>query len=178
MKISLNKLIVGFLISLSVVIFILTISNVYKKTVTMVNENNQLMAPLVEDKSVSLISECDENVSVYADKQMLMTILRNLTMNAIKFTPLEDDILVKISTGDKQGFIDVTIFDISIGLSNEDATKLFDEHIDISKIGPVSGKGTGLGLKVCKGFVVMNGGDIWAESDSKGCKFNFKLRSS
>ena len=114
---------------------------------------------------------------VFADADMLRSILQNLITNAIKFTPNQGQIV--ISAVDKNEFIEISIIDTGIGIEAQRSSKLFNFIEFTSTTGTAGEKGTGLGLPLCKEFIERNGGKIWVESKiGKGSKFTFTLRKS
>ncbi|MGZ2370455.1 sensor histidine kinase [Ancylomarina sp. YFZ004] len=111
--------------------------------------------------------------SVYADKQYLLKIIRNLLDNAIKFT---NDGCIEIGYYKKVDFIEFYIKDTGIGISNDLVHIIFDnfrqvEESDIRQYG-----GLGLGLSITKAFVKSMGGNIWVDSkENEGSCFYFTL---
>lgn len=128
-----------------------------------------------EAKSISIsMQEVDENLMIYADEQMLKTILRNLISNAIKFTDLNGEIKIRIDRD--QAFTVVTVTDNGVGIAREQIDKLWDITQTHTTEGTASEKGTGLGLLLCKEFVEKHGGWIWVDSEpGKGSSFRFAL---
>ena len=110
---------------------------------------------------------------------MLSTIMRNLILNAIKFTPQGGEITInarKISEGNNQEFIEIAVKDNGVGISPERQSKLFIITENITTEGTENEKGTGLGLILCKEFVEKHGGKIWVKSEiGKGSVFYFTL---
>ena len=129
---------------------------------------------LTKTKSISLNYFPSDEIEIYADKNMLKTILRNLICNAIKFTNVGGEI--KIFAILKQDHVEITISDDGIGM-NEDIRKgLFDITSKTTNLGTANENGSGLGLILCKEFIKTNDGQIWAESEEgKGSKFTFTL---
>ena len=108
---------------------------------------------------------------------MLHSIVQNLIINAIKFTPKGGQII--ISSADKNDFVEVSIIDTGIGIESERSSKLFNFNNLYTTTGTDGEKGTGLGLPICKEFIERNDGKIWFESEvGKGSKFIFTLRKS
>ncbi|MFZ5948928.1 MAG: PAS domain-containing sensor histidine kinase [Stygiobacter sp.] len=125
-------------------------------------------------KQINLINAVDSTHIIMADKFMIDTVIRNLTSNALKFTPQGGT--VKIVSKIIDGFIEIAVEDTGIGLSEEDRKKLFRIDVKNSEIGRSKEKGTGLGLILCKEFVEKHGGKIWVESElEKGSKFKFTI---
>ena len=129
------------------------------------------------EKDISLSNNVDIKTAVFADADMLRSILQNLITNAIKFTP--NNGLIIISSVDKNDFIEISIKDTGIGIEAQRSSKLFNFNDLSSTTGTAGEKGTGLGLPLCKEFIERNGGKIWVESEiGKGSKFTFTLRKS
>ncbi|MCX6170783.1 MAG: ATP-binding protein [Ignavibacteriales bacterium] len=139
-----------------------------------VDESLGILLAHAKNKNIDLISEIDEITTVFADSNMLDTIIRNLISNAIKFTNQNGN--VKISASDSGTMVLVKIADTGIGISNSDLNKLFRIDVKNSEIGESLEKGTGLGLILCKEFVEKHGGKIWVESEEgKGSTFSFTV---
>ena len=139
-----------------------------------VNKIVRRSAHSVKEKNISLSNNVDEAVLVYADVDMLRSIIQNLIVNAIKFTQNEGQVIV--SSKSKNGFIEVSIKDTGIGIESEKSSDLFDFIRLLSTNGTTGEKGTGLGLPLCKEFVEKNGGKIKVESElGKGSIFTFTL---
>ena len=99
---------------------------------------------------------------VYADNMMLKTILRNLVDNAIKFSP--ENGIVKIRLTQAENKIIVSVSDRGIGMTAEEKAKLFNISTISSKPGTANEKGTGMGLILCSDLVKKHNGSIWVES--------------
>ena len=76
----------------------------------------------------------------------------------------------------KQKQLIISVSGNGIGLKKEDMDKLFRIEHSHSTLGTNKEKGTGLGLLLCKEFIEMHGGEIWADGNQeKGCTFNFTI---
>lgn len=139
-----------------------------------IEEVTEFLKPNANTKNITInIDESDKTV-VFADVDMLNTILRNLISNAIKFTDLGG--IVNISSERTESDILVTISDNGIGIAPNILPRLFDTTKLYSTRGTANEKGTGFGLMLCKKFLEEHGGEIWAESElGKGSKFKFTL---
>jgi signal transduction histidine kinase/ligand-binding sensor domain-containing protein len=128
----------------------------------------------ITEKEISLIISVDENITVFADMDMLLTVFRNLISNAIKFTPIRGTIT--INANQKEKTIEISIIDTGVGISNENLEKLFNKNQNISTKGTRNESGTGLGLGLVHEFVILNNGKLWIESKvGQGSKFYFSL---
>ncbi len=133
----------------------------------------QLLRLQAEAKQVYIESKADEPVIVVADKDMIHLVLRNLVSNAIKFTPNKGKI--EIGINDLSSFAEVYVQDSGVGISR-DALKKINSNNFYSTKGTASESGTGLGLMLCKEFLVRNGGQMHIESKpGKGSVFSFTL---
>jgi len=140
-----------------------------------INKALNIYDGLSAKKKINLLFTNGENLEVFADENMMFTVLRNLISNAIKFTP--EGGTVSINTKDAQNnFVEISVKDTGVGIPLEMQNKLFkiDEHV--STKGTNEEEGTGLGLILCKELVEKNGGKIKVESKPKeGTTFTFTL---
>ncbi len=126
-----------------------------------------------EKKAIEIKISDPENLSAMADKEMIRLVLRNLVANSIKFTPTGGKITVEIKSKERQIF--VSVIDTGIGMNEKVQSKLFSLESIITE-GTQNEKGTGLGLILCKDFVEINHGKIWAQGEiGKGSTFVFSL---
>ena len=125
-------------------------------------------------KNIELEYEIPSDLSVFADINMLKTILRNLLSNAIKFTHKYGHI--KVFACKKLSFIEITVSDNGIGMDSDTMQSLFKIGKTTSVNGTEGERGTGFGLLLCKEFVEKHAGRIWVESElGKGSNFKFTI---
>lgn len=138
-----------------------------------VAENIALLQPLAEKKNIHLHTTLHEPIQVYADRESLNIVLRNLVSNAIKFTRENGNVRIHAQVQGDHAVISVQ--DDGLGINLEDQAKLFGISA-FTTTGTSNEKGTGLGLLLCKDFVEKNGGTIWLESKpGKGSNFRFTM---
>jgi len=126
------------------------------------------------NKEITILNKVDKNIFVKADENMLDTILRNLISNAIKFTEAKGEIQI-FSTW-KNGFVEITVKDNGVGMSEPEIATIFNVNEMSSSLGTSNEQGSGLGLILCKDFAESHGGKIWAESVvNQGSEFKFTL---
>jgi signal transduction histidine kinase len=141
---------------------------------TAVNNVMKLLENAAHQKSISILKKIPANLTIFADRPMIHTILSNLIANGIKFTNPGGKII--ISTDQKDNELIVSITDNGVGIKKEDLDKLFRLESNYSKSGTNQEVGTGLGLLLCKEFVEMHQGKIMVESElGKGSRFNFSI---
>jgi signal transduction histidine kinase len=129
---------------------------------------------MAESKGIIIETGLIDNISVYADYEMICTVLRNLVSNSIKFSKPRG--IIKISSKAEEEKIIISVEDSGIGMDDAAVSKLFNAGTTTSRLGTSNETGTGLGLLICQEFVELNGGKIWVESKiNKGTKFHFSL---
>ncbi len=140
----------------------------YKEVDDIINSSASL-------KNITIINDFERNeIEIFADKNMIKSVLFNLVSNAVKFTPINGK--VTITALDKSDCIEITVADNGVGMSEERQNKLFKTEIPETTRGTASEPGSGLGLILCKEFVEKHGGKIWVESShGEGSNFKFTL---
>ncbi|MCF8261308.1 MAG: substrate-binding domain-containing protein [Melioribacteraceae bacterium] len=127
------------------------------------------------NKNIKIEIEIDEKLNVFVDDTMLITVVRNLVANAVKFTMQGGTIKVSSRILDEK-FIEVSIKDNGVGMEQDKLDRLFLVNEQITSPGTENEPGTGLGLIICKEFVEKNGGEILVESESgEGTTFYITL---
>nr|WP_314838017.1 PAS domain-containing sensor histidine kinase [uncultured Flavobacterium sp.] len=125
---------------------------------------------------VHLHNNIKKNINVFADSEMLFSILHSLLNNAIKYSHKEGKIVVRAKT--KENSIVIEIKDDGLGITKEIKDKLFTPEITTISNTWKKDKEAGIGLILSKGFVEKNGGKIWVEStEGAGSSFYFTLPS-
>ncbi|MBL6448605.1 PAS domain S-box protein [Fulvivirga sp. 29W222] len=128
-----------------------------------VNVNYELLKPLIDGKKLVFESEIDESVNVFADFDMVKTVIRNLISNAIKFTPSAGTI--KVYTRDTvDNHVEIIVEDTGVGISENRLSKLFDLSMKTSTPGTNEEVGSGLGLILCNDFIHLNDGTMQVHS--------------
>jgi len=139
-----------------------------------VNQEVELLQLNADKKRISIKSLVDEKILVFADKNIIATVVRNLLNNALKFTNTGGSI--EIWARENNNDIEISITDSGIGIDSNDIDKLFQLNSSLSNKGTANEEGTGLGLLLCKEFIEKNGGKIWVTSSKgKGSTFYFTL---
>ncbi len=134
----------------------------------------EMLNPNAKEKNITINHFFAEELTIFADKNMVQAVLRNLISNAIKFTNSNGTINIYAKQDPEN--VTITVSDNGVGINLEDLRKLFDVSHFQSTIGTKKEKGTGIGLLICKEFVEKHGGKIWGESEvSKGSDFKFTL---
>jgi len=129
-------------------------------------------------KKIELTFEIPGNISVFADGNMLQSVMRNLISNAIKFTPKGGRVNVSAkTTGDNS--VEISVRDNGIGISPEMVDNLFRLDLQTYRKGTEGEPSSGLGLIICKDFIEKHSGKLWLESEEgNGSTFFFTLFTS
>ena len=140
-----------------------------------VQEVTAILEPMARQQGLRLTTiGASEAGAIKADRSKLKQVLYNLLSNAVKFTPAPGHITLTVKDAPDQ--LLVAVRDTGIGIKPEDLPKLFREFEQIDGSYTRRYQGTGLGLALCRRFVQMHGGRIWAESQfGKGSTFTFTI---
>jgi signal transduction histidine kinase len=126
-----------------------------------------------EAKNIEIIFENNANLKICTDKTALRQILDNLISNAIKFSPFDKKIFLRVGSNGKLRF---EIEDEGPGLTEKDKTKLFGKFTRLSAQPTGGENSTGLGLSITKKLIEILDGTISCISEQgKGAKFIVEL---
>lgn len=140
----------------------------------LINDSMEGLKAFCQSKSQEIKIYIPENLEVYADINMLSTIIRNLVQNAVKFSHTNSTINI-YSENSNDGIV-VSVEDHGIGIAPENIENLFRIDEKVSTPGTLNETGTGLGLLLCKEFIEKHKGKIWVRStQGKGSVFSFLL---
>jgi PAS domain S-box-containing protein len=147
------------------------IENLFDSAVKCIN----VLYESAKAKSISIQCNIAKSINVFADRQMLDAIIRNLLTNAIKFTSKGGQVEIGASETDSDT-ITISVSDDGIGMNPEILSKLFSMTAKINRKGTEGELSSGLGLIMCKELIEKHKGKIWAESkENKGSTFYFTL---
>ena len=139
------------------------------------------LRPQADQKAILLFFEAQSNLPpMIGDADRIGQIFINLIGNAIKFTPDNGKVTIKISQSLQNGSttdgFHVEVIDTGPGIPAEDREKVFDKF---RQLGSVQARkpqsGTGLGLSIAAGIVEAHGGRLWLDAgeNGRGCNFQF-----
>ncbi len=136
----------------------------------------ELLARIASEKEISIVHESDSEVWVFADKNMIDLVLRNLINNGIKFSKPKGEI--KISCKLAQDKVEICVQDFGTGISPENLEKL-RHGISFTTKGESNESGTGLGLVLVREYLKKNHGSLSIQSEQgKGSKFCIEFPAS
>ncbi len=142
-----------------------------------VDSNISLLNQNALIKNIELINQVQNNNFVFADLNMLQSVIQNLISNAIKFTRPNGKVIISSET--RNNHVEISVKDTGVGMSKDVLENLFRIDKHHSTLGTSQEKGTGLGLIICKELIEKNEGEIWIESEAnKGSKFTFTLKKA
>lgn len=126
-------------------------------------------------KNIKIVQDVPvADVAVRADIDMVKTVIRNLISNAIKFS--NEGAEVVVSLAEEDGMAIVSVKDSGCGIDEENQRKLLHTDTHFSTFGTNNEEGSGLGLLLCKDFVIKNGGKLWFTSKKgEGSTFSFSI---
>lgn len=128
---------------------------------------------LLERKNIAFSNQVSPALIVWADKEMIRIVLRNLISNAIKFTPANGEI--KVFTSQVEDKSTIHIQDSGIGMSTETIQRINAKQY-YTTAGTALEKGSGFGLMLCSDLINRHGGQLIIQSEpGKGSVFTIQL---
>lgn len=147
-----------------------------------------LLASTIQSKDIMVVNNLKTNCVVYADQQMIHSVLLNLLSNAVKFSypggkisigcneAVSTENFSNLNGTETAGLIEISIADNGEGISDEEKHKLFNIHNQYTRPGTLNEQGVGLGLILVKEMVEMHGAQLKINSQpGKGSEFSFAL---
>ena len=129
------------------------------------------------EKNITITDHVPAELYVYADATHFDFIIRNLVVNAIKYTHMNGQIDISADSEARVGYTVFAVKDNGTGMTREQIAKLFEPAVSIP--GTANEQRSGIGLMLCKEFVRQNDGDIWVESErGEGTTFFFSVKSA
>jgi signal transduction histidine kinase len=136
---------------------------------SIINSNIGLLSDLAKIKSIKLFTSENPSVEVFVDWNMVNTVLRNLISNSIKFTNKGGNVEIRSEIG--KYFVKISVIDDGIGMMPDQIDNIYDGK---TTDGTAAEKGTGLGLTLCRDFLIKNHGKMIVSSEiDKGSIFAF-----
>ena len=138
------------------------------------------LRPQADEKTISLLLEAPVNLPVIiGDADRIGQIFINLIGNAIKFTPDNGKVTVRISKASQNGSqsdgFHVEVIDTGPGIPADEREKIFDKFRQLGSVQTRQQGGTGLGLSIASGIVEAHGGKLWVDTGENGQGANFQF---
>ena len=130
--------------------------------------------PQADEKSIRLVLTTPESVpEIRGDEARMGQVFTNLIGNAIKFTPNNGEVSVKVEADGN--LLHVEVIDTGPGIPPEERQKIFDKFYQLSDISTRQQGGSGLGLSISKSIVEAHGGKLWIDDGNQGKGSNFQF---
>jgi PAS domain S-box-containing protein len=140
----------------------------------LIEESVIFVKPQAAKKKIKIETSIEKNDIILIDRNLVLTVLRNMLSNAVKYSNFDDTIKINVLTVD--GSLLISVKDNGIGMTDIAVKKLFKIDKTQSLPGTANEKGTGLGLLICHEFVDKIGGKMLVESaPGKGSDFQLYL---
>lgn len=130
----------------------------------------------IEESSHEFIFEIPDigPLWVTGDPERLEDVFRNLLRNAVKYSPAESRVNVRICSDDTN--ITILIRDEGIGIPEGQISRVFESFYRGDNFNGSDPGGMGLGLYICRDNILRHGGSVWVENnEGKGCTFHVRL---
>jgi len=142
-----------------------------------VHEVVRKMQPLADEKHIKLIFDKQEAVVIRADIQRIKQLLIILIDNALKYTPSNGVVTVKVDGEFEKNKIRIMVRDTGIGISLPDQHKVFDRFYRVDRARSRDSGGNGLGLAIARDIVNLHNGELHIESKiGEGAAFIVELK--
>ena len=133
-----------------------------------------LFSAIANAKEIELINRIEGKFDIFADEDMIKTVLRNLISNAIKFTYTGGQ--VELSLADSGDYWTIYVKDNGKGIPKDLQAHLLKSDEYITTYGTHNEKGSGLGLILCRDFIRMNKGKLhFCSQEGIGTTFYFTI---
>lgn len=133
-----------------------------------------ILNPIATKKKIQFIDETPDHLGIYADINMITSVIQNLVSNALKFTHIDGSGKVIIRAMQTEKGVEIYVSDTGLGMTAQQIQTLFAPSLKVSLKGTSGEKGAGLGLVLCKRFVDLNQGEISVIS-KEGVGTTFKV---
>jgi len=135
----------------------------------LVNDSIEPLLKTAADKKIGIYNKLPSSLTIWADKNMMQVLIRNLVGNAIKFCNPGDTITIDHKIVD--GAVEICVADTGIGIE-KDVFRKINRKESVTTFGTAKERGTGLGMLLCREFVEANKGSFRIESEvGKGSRF-------
>jgi len=138
--------------------------------------NYALIKNKFEEKEIRFVKDFQDNTKIFADYNMISTVIRNVMGNAVKFT---EKGVIKATIRQLKNYLEISISDSGVGIPEKMMAGIFEIDHKKSTAGTRGENGSGLGLLICKEFIQINGGEISVKSkEGAGTTFTFTVPRS
>ncbi|RPI65829.1 MAG: GAF domain-containing protein [Ignavibacteriales bacterium] len=140
----------------------------------LIKNSTKMLSGNIVKKEIDFKINADNDTFIYADEDMINSVIQNLVSNAVKFTPQNGEVNVSIQNiynDDNTVSVEIIVADTGIGISDDNMNKILKGEM-FSTPGTEREYGTGLGMVLINEFIHRNGGELKIESEkNKGTRF-------
>ena len=137
----------------------------------------RIMRPFAEKKDIVIEEIFPKYVEIYADEQKIRQLILILVDNAVKYTPDQGCVSLRVLPEDK-GYVQFSVSDSGIGIAPEDQERVFDRFYRVDKARSRRMGGNGLGLAIAQEIAAAHDGTISVESElGKGTTFHVRFKA-
>ncbi|HEX9971504.1 MAG TPA: ATP-binding protein, partial [bacterium] len=141
-----------------------------------IQETIQEFKGQAQGKNIDLAFDAPENINVIMNEESIRSVFNNLVDNAIKYTPQNGKISIRVTAGKNQR-VKIEVIDTGIGIDPKYHERIFQRFYRIDKARSWVLGGTGLGLAIVKHIIERHGSKILMTSEvGKGSNFWFELQ--
>ena len=138
------------------------------------------LRPQADEKTISLLLETPAGLpEMIGDADRIGQVFINLIGNAIKYTPDNGKVTVRISKSSQNGTeiegFQVEVIDTGPGIPADEREKVFDKFRQLGSVQTRQQGGSGLGLSIASGIVEAHGGKLWVDTGDNGQGSNFQF---
>lgn len=129
---------------------------------------------VAQDKRIDVVRDLPPGLKVFAREDQVVTALRNLLTNAIRYSPPHTKVTVTGRAVD--GFLELAVHDEGIGIEPEQQVRIFERFHRVDPARSRETGGTGLGLAIVKHICLAHGGEVLVQSEvGRGSTFTLRL---
>ena len=159
----------------------ITASSINKEPVeinSLVSNSVEILSFKAAEKDQHIITELlDKPRELFISQEKIWRVISNLISNAIKFSPNDTAINVKVTNGNNE--VKISVSDNGIGIPDDIKDEVFNIFTNAKRSGTAGEKSFGLGLSICQQIIENHNGKIWFESNAGlGTTFYVSLPSA
>lgn len=140
----------------------------------LLNKALESIEEVANAKEITINNHCDIDQDLFCDDNMIITVLRNIISNAIKFSYRRS--AIDIFSEIKDEYLVISIKDYGKGINPDIIPNLFEIGSKIGAKGTEGESSSGVGLSICRDFIQVHNGKIEVESElQKGATFKIYL---
>ncbi len=140
----------------------------------LIQSGSSQLTYLLEQKSINLNIEQSHDIAVNGDKDLLIRVMVNILSNAIKYSPLNGEIIIRITS--ENNSVQIAISDEGPGIPKDKLELIFDKYAQVEARKEGIARSTGIGLTFCKMVIDAHDGNIWAAStEGQGSTFYINM---